>query len=145
MVINYDFPQSTTDYVHRIGKMERACLNAPFSFLLMISPDFPPFHDVGRTGRAGRVGEAVTYFTEDDLPMVRSVANVIRLSGGEVPDWMLSLKKMGNKKRKYLLTHAPERRTILTSQKANKFGGKKKKQVKKGGGGGKDSKSNKGE
>lgn len=43
-VINYDFPQTTTSYVHRIG----------------------------RTGRAGRKGKAITYFTEDD--MVRDTA-----------------------------------------------------------------------
>ena len=89
MVINYDFPQSTVDYVHRIG----------------------------RTGRAGQEGEAITFFTENDMPMVRSIANVIRLSGGEVPDWMLSLKKMGNKKRKKLITHAPERYSISTTAK----------------------------
>jgi ATP-dependent RNA helicase DDX52/ROK1 len=86
MVINYDFPQSTVDYVHRIG----------------------------RTGRAGREGEAITLFTEDDLPMIRSVANVIKISGGEVPEWILSLKKMGGKKRKLLKKKAPERRHIST-------------------------------
>ena len=53
MVINYDFPQSTVDYIHRIG----------------------------RTGRAGRKGEAITLFTESDMPMLRSIANVVKLSG----------------------------------------------------------------
>ena len=52
-VINYDFPISATNYVHRIG----------------------------RTGRAGRKGKAVTLFTEYDMPMLRSIANVMRLSG----------------------------------------------------------------
>ncbi len=37
-VINYDFPQSTVSYIHRIG----------------------------RTGRAGREGKAITFFTEAD-------------------------------------------------------------------------------
>lgn len=37
-VINYDFPQSTVSYIHRIG----------------------------RTGRAGRQGHAITFFTEAD-------------------------------------------------------------------------------
>lgn len=56
MVINYDFPQSAVSYIHRIG----------------------------RTGRAGRHGEAVTLFTESDMDSLRSIANVMRLSGCEV-------------------------------------------------------------
>lgn len=64
-VINYDFPQSAVSYIHRIG----------------------------RTGRAGRSGEAITLFTEDDSVYLRSIANVMKLSGCEVSDWMLKLKK----------------------------------------------------
>ena len=64
-VVNFDFPGSTTDYIHRVG----------------------------RTGRAGRAGEAVTFFTEDDSGKVRGVANVMRAAGCEVPEWMLQLKK----------------------------------------------------
>lgn len=65
MVINYDFPTSSVSYIHRIG----------------------------RTGRSGESGHAITFFTEADVPALRSIANVIRLSGGSVPDWMLSLRK----------------------------------------------------
>jgi len=43
LVINYDFPSSAISYIHRIG----------------------------RTGRAGRSGKAVTFFTNDDKPMLR--------------------------------------------------------------------------
>ena len=71
-VINFDFPPSAVSYVHRIG----------------------------RTGRAGRRGEAVTFFTEDDAPMLRTIANVMRISGCEVPDWMLQLKKLSSKDRR---------------------------------------------
>lgn len=56
MVINYDLPQSAVSYIHRIG----------------------------RTGRAGRRGLSVTFFTEADMDSLRSVANVMRLSGCEV-------------------------------------------------------------
>jgi ATP-dependent RNA helicase DDX52/ROK1 len=42
-VINYDFPQSITSYIHRIG----------------------------RTGRAGRPGEAITLFTTEDAVNLR--------------------------------------------------------------------------
>lgn len=71
-VINYDFPVNATSYVHRIG----------------------------RTGRAGRKGKAVTLFTEYDMPMLRSIANVMRLSGCEVPGWMLRMKKLRRQERK---------------------------------------------
>jgi ATP-dependent RNA helicase DDX52/ROK1 len=77
-VINYDFPLSPVQYVHRIG----------------------------RTGRAMRQGSAVTLFTETDAPQLRSVVNVMRASGCDVPDWMLSLQK-GHKR-----TAAPYRPKI---------------------------------
>ncbi len=67
MVINYDLPTSGVTYVHRIG----------------------------RCGRAGRKGEAITLFTEADFDHLRNIANVMKLSGCDVPDWMLSLKKNG--------------------------------------------------
>lgn len=50
-------------------------------------------HRIGRTGRGGRKGHAVTFFTEDDMVYLRSIANVMKLSGCDVPDWMLSIKK----------------------------------------------------
>jgi len=64
-VINYDLPTDGVSYIHRIG----------------------------RTGRAGRAGEAITFFTEADFgPNLRTIANVAKLSGCDVPDWMLTLK-----------------------------------------------------
>ncbi|EFQ25609.1 DEAD/DEAH box helicase [Colletotrichum graminicola] len=52
-VVNYDVPGSSAAYVHRAG----------------------------RTGRAGREGGvAVTFYTADDIPFVKSVANVIAAS-----------------------------------------------------------------
>jgi ATP-dependent RNA helicase DDX52/ROK1 len=44
-------------------------------------------------GRAGRRGTAVTLFTESDMTSLRSIANVVKLSGCDVPDWMLSMKR----------------------------------------------------
>lgn len=64
-VINYDFPRSVASYIHRIG----------------------------RTGRAGQTGKAITFFTNDDVEHLRSVATVMRDSGCDVPEWMLALKK----------------------------------------------------
>jgi len=64
---------------------------------LVVNVDLPPtptayIHRIGRTGRAGRRGRAVTLFTEADVPNLRSIANVMRESGCEVPEWMLQLK-----------------------------------------------------
>jgi ATP-dependent RNA helicase DDX52/ROK1 len=66
VVINYDFPTSVVQYIHRVG----------------------------RTGRAGRTGLAITFHTADDVDLLRGVANVMKLSGTEVPDWMLRLPKL---------------------------------------------------
>jgi ATP-dependent RNA helicase DDX52/ROK1 len=87
MVINYDLPQTAVAYIHRIG----------------------------RTGRAGKQGKAVTFFTESDIPRLRSIANVMKLSGCDVPDWMLTIKPMNTKERKKLRSVAPKRRKIDTS------------------------------
>ncbi|KAN0121465.1 P-loop containing nucleoside triphosphate hydrolase protein [Russula decolorans] len=70
-VINYDFPRSVQSYVHRIG----------------------------RTGRAGREGKAVTYFTDEDAPYLKPIANVLSQSGSPVPDWILKLPKPSKLKR----------------------------------------------
>lgn len=43
VVVNYDFPQTGVEYVHRIG----------------------------RTGRNGREGRAITYFTKEDGPYLK--------------------------------------------------------------------------
>ncbi|VFQ94850.1 unnamed protein product [Cuscuta campestris] len=77
-VINYDFPDSAAAYIHRIG----------------------------RSGRAGRSGEAVTFYTETDVQFLRNIANVITASGGEVPDWIMSLSK------KKWRRHRPQREAI---------------------------------
>jgi superfamily II DNA/RNA helicase len=79
VVVNFDFPQSAVSYVHRIGRTGR-----------------------GRSSDTGesRTGEAYTLFTEDDIPMLRSIANVMRFSGCDVPQWMLEIKKMDRKEKK---------------------------------------------
>lgn len=87
LVINYDFPQTQTAYVHRIG----------------------------RTGRMGRVGEAVTLFTERDAPYLKAVANVIVASGGSVPEWMVKMKKISKRDRRNLAKAPPKRARIDTT------------------------------
>jgi len=56
-VINYDFPNGIEDYIHRIG----------------------------RTGRAGASGSAVTFFTPDKFKHARDLVNVMREADQEVP------------------------------------------------------------
>ncbi|OII76724.1 DEAD DEAH box helicase family protein [Cryptosporidium andersoni] len=75
-VINYDFPQTSAIYIHRIG----------------------------RSGRAGRFGHALTFFTLNDLPKLKYIAKVMKSSGIDVPNWILKNKikntKKGNIKKK---------------------------------------------
>ena len=72
---------------------------------------------VGRTGRAGREGKAVTFFTDEDAPYLKMcvyqcysaainllvrIANVILQSGFTVPEWILRLPKPSKMKRKQM-------------------------------------------
>ncbi|ORY82676.1 P-loop containing nucleoside triphosphate hydrolase protein [Protomyces lactucae-debilis] len=101
LVINYDFPQSVQSYIHRIG----------------------------RTGRAGHRGKAITFFAKEDGPFLKSVASVIRASGGEVPDWMLDLKKPSKKEKKALRKKPVERKNISTTSRYEKEKEAHKKQM----------------
>ncbi|SAM01189.1 hypothetical protein [Absidia glauca] len=92
LVINYDFPQTVQSYIHRIG----------------------------RTGRAGRQGEAITYYTKDDFDYLKSIVNVMRESGCEVPEWMLTMKKATKNQRSKLRQGRVDRETIDTTPKYDK-------------------------
>uniref|UniRef100_A0A8C2KFN5 ATP-dependent RNA helicase n=2 Tax=Cyprinus carpio TaxID=7962 RepID=A0A8C2KFN5_CYPCA len=87
LVINYDFPTTAVEYIHRIG----------------------------RTGRAGHKGKAITFFTEDDKPLLRSIATVIKKAGCPVPDYMIGLKKIKSKLKRQLVAKPPRRSTIRTT------------------------------
>lgn len=63
-------------------------------------------------GRAGRKGKAITYFTQDDKPRLRSIANILRNSGCKVPDYMLTLKKRSKKVRREMEKTVPNREDI---------------------------------
>ena len=87
-------------------------------------------HRIGRTGRAGRPGEAITFFTESDMTMLRSIANVMKLSGCDVPAWMLTMKKMRHSDKKRIKSIPVKRRPISTTaiydkQKARRLQGAK--------------------
>ncbi|XP_040005541.1 probable ATP-dependent RNA helicase DDX52 [Xiphias gladius] len=87
LVLNYDFPTSAVEYIHRIG----------------------------RTGRAGHQGTAITFFTENDKPLLRNIANVIKQAGCPVPDYMIGFKKIHSKVKRRLEKQPPKRSTICTT------------------------------
>ncbi|XP_073680378.1 probable ATP-dependent RNA helicase DDX52 [Garra rufa] len=87
LVINYDFPTTAVEYIHRIG----------------------------RTGRAGHKGKAITFFTEDDKPLLHSIATIIKMAGCPVPDYMTGLKKIKGKLKHQLAKRPPKRSTIRTT------------------------------
>ena len=72
VVVNVTFPLTVEDYVHRIG----------------------------RTGRAGAEGLAITLFTEHDKAQSGALINVLRAAGQDVPEELLkfgtTVKKKGH-------------------------------------------------
>ena len=57
-VINYDLPKNIDSYIHRIG----------------------------RTGRAGKKGTAISYFTPDDSDIAKELIRVLKEAGQPVPE-----------------------------------------------------------
>jgi superfamily II DNA/RNA helicase len=51
------------------------------------------FHRIGRCGRAGRHGQAITLFTKADFVHRRTYANVMNQSCCREEEWMLQLKQ----------------------------------------------------
>lgn len=71
VVINYSFPLTVEDYVHRIG----------------------------RTGRAGKTGISHTFFVgRNDKPKAGELVNVLREAGQEVPKELLQFGTAVKKK-----------------------------------------------
>ncbi|KAH0908872.1 hypothetical protein HID58_032193 [Brassica napus] len=62
-VVNYDFPTSLEDYIHRIG----------------------------RTGRAGAKGMAMTFFTHDNAKFARELIKILQEAGQVVPPTLSAL------------------------------------------------------
>jgi len=62
-VINFDFPSQLEDYVHRIG----------------------------RTGRAGCVGNAITFFTSNDAKKAKGLIDLLKQNSQKIPEQLYTL------------------------------------------------------
>jgi ATP-dependent RNA helicase DDX52/ROK1 len=89
-VVNFDMPLTVESYVHRSG----------------------------RTGRAGRRGASITFFTEADKERLPAIANVIRNAGAHVDDWIMEkLDKVTAKRQKQLERTVPQRAVVSTKKR----------------------------
>jgi len=59
-VVNFDFPKDIESYVHRIG----------------------------RTGRGTTSGTSISYFTDQDESLSRSLVSVLKQASQEIPDFL---------------------------------------------------------
>lgn len=112
-VVNYDVPNSSAAYVHRVG----------------------------RTGRAGRKGGvAVTLYTKEDIPYIKNVANVIAASekqkgsnGKGVEQWLLdALPNVSKRDKQQLKKHGVEARRSSKMDKGRKGAAKMRISTKSG-------------
>ncbi|KAG8340162.1 ATP-dependent DEAD/H RNA helicase [Trypanosoma vivax] len=87
-VINFDIPVTVESYIHRIG----------------------------RCGRAGKTGRAITFFTEEDRERVPPIARVMKESGNAVEDWMLDIR-LDRQTRRRLERSTPQRMIVSTRKR----------------------------
>jgi len=85
-VINYDCPNSVTDYVHRVG----------------------------RCGRYNRSGHAITFFSDADRDRIRILRGVMVQSGAELPQSVMNLAKADLNDKKRVKTQKVEREELQT-------------------------------
>lgn len=74
-VINFDLPKDIDDYVHRIG----------------------------RTGRAGKSGLATAFFSDKNMPLAKSLAELMKEANQEVPLWLnqYAERSVGGRSQRY--------------------------------------------
>ena len=70
-MVNYDFPHSLEDYVHRIG----------------------------RTGRAGATGVAYTFFTSDNYKFAQELITLLKDSDQKIPSRLYECAEMARSSR----------------------------------------------
>lgn len=67
LVVNFDMPNTIEDYVHRIG----------------------------RTGRAGALGESVSFFTDKNSRMAKELVEILHEAGQQIPPQLASVAGSG--------------------------------------------------
>ncbi len=92
LVINYDVPNSAQAYVHRIG----------------------------RTGRGGREGKAITLYTKEDSIAIKPIINVMKQSGSKYDEWMDNMTKISKKQKQSIKNGQIKRNDISTVPKVVK-------------------------
>ena len=92
LVINFDFPTSIVTYIHRVG----------------------------RTGRANKKGAAITFFTNDDKYVLRRLADLLKSSGCNPPEWIFKLPKPSKKDIKQMEKKPIERDSLIPSKNMRK-------------------------
>ncbi|CCH40885.1 ATP-dependent RNA helicase [Wickerhamomyces ciferrii] len=92
LVINYDVPNSAQAYVHRIG----------------------------RTGRGGREGKAVTLYTKEDSIAIKPIVNVMKQSGSNYDEWLDNLTKITKNEKQNIKKGQIKRKDISTVPKVVK-------------------------
>lgn len=70
VVLNFDVPNDIDDYVHRIG----------------------------RTGRVGTCGEAISFFNEKNRPIAVKLLSLLKETQQQVPDFLTKMAESGNKR-----------------------------------------------
>lgn len=93
LVINFDMPASTVNYIHRVG----------------------------RTGRGGQPGEAVTFYTKDDKIMLRKLADLLKVSGCDVPDWIFTINKPSKQAMSQLSKRPVERESLDPTKRTDAY------------------------
>lgn len=72
LVVNYDYPNTADDYIHRIG----------------------------RTGRAAKLGHAITLVTDEDAGQMRDLIKVLKSADQEIPEDLMELSNQAKFKNK---------------------------------------------
>lgn len=96
MVVNYDVPPLKQEYIHRVG----------------------------RTGRAGHHGRAITLWTDSDLPHMDGILSVMKRSGSEVDEELERLVNEWKKRRVNLMCKQSkaDRKQLLDSSISRRRG-----------------------
>ncbi|XP_063363741.1 uncharacterized protein LOC134652478 [Cydia amplana] len=92
-VINYDFPQTSEDYIHRIG----------------------------RTGRYDKKGEAHTLFTEEDARLAKSLIAVLKEANQEPPQELDELAHSFSQSKVKEQDRYSQRNSYSPNKRFNKF------------------------